>query len=124
MFMKGLKVSENPFNPQFGLKPDIFIGRETIVSDFIGSIGIYNDPNRSTIITGLRGSGKTSLLSDVAELLGEKPNVVVDITAKPGMLNDILGVIQKDKGIRILSEGSKSDQRFGSRLLLFQHKGH
>jgi len=82
--------SENPFNPQFGVLPPLFIGRDMMINDFIRAVGNKNDPNRTTIVTGIRGSGKTAILTDVAKAL-ESKCVVVDVTAHDGMLREILG---------------------------------
>jgi hypothetical protein len=88
----------NPFNPQFGKRPERFIGRDLIVNDFLQSLGDKNDPNRTMIITGIRGSGKTAILSDIHESLGDSC-VVIDVTARDGMLLEILdGFIRSGKG--------------------------
>jgi AAA+ ATPase superfamily predicted ATPase len=83
-------VSANPFNPQFGKRPAKFVGRDQVINDFLSSLENKNDPNRNTILTGIRGSGKTSILSDIHESLDDKKYLVVDITAGDGMLLAIL----------------------------------
>jgi hypothetical protein len=30
-----MKQSNNPFNPQFGVKPESFVGRDQIIDDFL-----------------------------------------------------------------------------------------
>jgi hypothetical protein len=76
----------NPFNPQFGKRPAQFIGREVLINDFLQGLENPNDPNRTTIITGIRGSGKTAVLSDVQQSLDPQRHLVVDFTARDGML--------------------------------------
>lgn len=83
-------IAANPFNPQFGRRPKQFIGRELIINDFLQSLGIPDDPNRVTIITGIRGSGKTAILSDIQLNLDAKNYLVIDVTAKDGMLLEVL----------------------------------
>jgi hypothetical protein len=83
-------ATANPFNPQFGKRPDQFIGRELIVNDFLQSLLDRNDPHRTTIITGIRGSGKTAILSDVHASLSADKYLVIDVTAHDGMLLEIL----------------------------------
>jgi hypothetical protein len=34
------EAKANPFNPQFGRHPEQFVERDTVINDFIGSIGI------------------------------------------------------------------------------------
>jgi type II secretory pathway predicted ATPase ExeA len=99
--MKTTKNYEaNPFNPQFGKRPERFIGREMVVNDFLQSLSDKNDPHRTTIVTGIRGSGKTALLSDVHASLDDG-HIVIDVTAQDGMLLEILDEFirgSKDKG--------------------------
>jgi len=93
---------DNPFNPQFGKRPSAFIGRDVIINDFLQGMNNPNDPSRTSIITGIRGSGKTAILADIHQNLDPKKCLVVDITAKDGMLLDILDICVRD-GKRWLS---------------------
>jgi len=103
---------KNPFNPLFGRKPELFYGREQIINSYIMSKENLNDPNSTTIITGLRGSGKTSLLSDISDTLSsDKTNICVEVTAHDGMLRDILTEISL-KGKRFLNNKLGSLQSF------------
>lgn len=86
----------NPFNPQFGKRPSEFIGRDLIINDFLQSMDNPNDPHRVSIITGIRGSGKTAILSDVSQSLDQEKYLVVDLTAKDGMLLDVLDICARD----------------------------
>lgn len=96
----------NPFHPQFGKRPDKFIGRDHIIRDFVASLSDRNDPWRTTVVTGIRGSGKTSLLSGVKETIdasnrttasddiGAGSYVVVDVTADNELNQSILDQLQ------------------------------
>jgi len=67
----------NPFTPVFGNEPPILAGRSHLIGDVLK--GLENppgDPNRITIFTGPRGSGKTVLLNTIgteAEKIGWIP---------------------------------------------------
>jgi energy-coupling factor transporter ATP-binding protein EcfA2 len=81
----------NPFTPAFGAEPRYLAGRAAIVSELME--GLENgpgDPNRSTILIGPRGSGKTALLAHVAGLALAKGWVPAQVTASPGMLDAII----------------------------------
>jgi hypothetical protein len=57
----------NPFTPTFGSIPMLMAGRDRLISAVLN--GLRNgpgDPNRATIFTGARGSGKTVLLTKIA----------------------------------------------------------
>jgi hypothetical protein len=67
MLMKGHTMLNNPFTPTFGSEPVLLAGRERYIDDVLS--GLKNrpgDPNRTTIFTEPRGSGKTVLLSRIA----------------------------------------------------------
>jgi len=84
-----MKMQENPFNPYFGKRPDIFIGRSEIKREFLNALNQPNSPWRSTIVTGVRGTGKTVLLSETSESL-PKSAIVLSVSAEPGFLDNIL----------------------------------
>jgi hypothetical protein len=83
-------ITANPFNPQFGRRPEQFIGRDGVINDFVGCIGDPNSPHRTTILTGIRGSGKTAILADVHIALEGEGHLVIDVTARKGMLATII----------------------------------
>ena len=92
-----MKTSDNnPFNPQFGKRPIWFVGRDTIVNGFKESLANPNDPNRNAILTGIRGSGKTALLSDICGSLSGGKALVADVTAGDGMLRAILDEFERN----------------------------
>lgn len=60
----------NPFDPSFGTPPRIIL--PNYQSDFESPAAVaqaiaYDDPNRLIFITGLRGSGKTALLTQIEQ---------------------------------------------------------
>jgi hypothetical protein len=101
----------NPFHPQFGKRPDKFIGRDQHIRAFIDSLNDANDPNRVTVVSGIRGSGKTALLSGIKAAIDSKRFAVVDVTAGRGLLQDMLDQLQlqlrpKKRGISGASIGA------------------
>lgn len=61
-------VLHNPFTPSFGIIPPYMAGREDLIEELSNAFSNgLGDPNLSTIVSGPRGSGKTALLSFVAE---------------------------------------------------------
>lgn len=84
-------MARNPFTPTFGIVPAHLAGRRAILQDmrqaFENGLG---DPNLSTILIGARGSGKTALLSCIADEARQCGWIAVDVMAGEGMLEDIL----------------------------------
>ncbi|MDR0853058.1 MAG: ATP-binding protein [Clostridiales Family XIII bacterium] len=86
-----MKSVKNPFTPSFGGEPAYFAGRRDIVENFL--FGLENgpgDPNRCTILTGARGTGKTVTLFEIANKAAQIGWISAKATAIPGMLNEIL----------------------------------
>jgi len=89
--------SKNPFTPAFGSEPMIMAGREHILEDILE--GLENgpgDPNRATILIGPRGSGKTVLLTKVADEAAKIGWISARVTASEGMLSGILEQTRKN----------------------------
>lgn len=83
-------TKRNPFTPSFGQIPPFMAGRGAIIEEIMAAFdnGI-GDPNLSTIFVGARGTGKTALLSLVAQEAGAHGWVSANVSAVPGMLRDI-----------------------------------
>lgn len=86
----------NPFTPTFGLIPPFMAGRESLMEEisaaFTNGLG---DPNLSTIVSGARGTGKTSLISLMANEAEAQGWITANVTAAKGMLEDILNQTAK-----------------------------
>lgn len=81
----------NPFTPSFGQVPPFMAGREQIIAEILrGFENGPGDPNLSTIFTGARGTGKTALLSYLSQEVSSRGWVTADVSASPGMLEDII----------------------------------
>jgi len=85
----------NPFTPTFGSIPMMLAGRRGMINAVLN--GLRNgsgDPNRATIFTGARGSGKTVLLSKIAEEASRIGWISANVTASETMLDEIIDEIQ------------------------------
>lgn len=81
---------KNPYNPSFGRRPERFLGREHIIEEVLYALDEPNSPWRSTLLIGIRGSGKTALLSDIGKLAKHKNVVVASVTPEGNLLDEIL----------------------------------
>jgi len=80
----------NPFTPSFGSVPPLFAGRAEVSKDVLhGLDGNPGEPNRISLFVGARGSGKTALLTKIATEAGQRTWISANVTAIPGMLEDI-----------------------------------
>lgn len=69
----------NPFSPIYGGKPNIFFGREEILSRFDTAMRTQGSLDRAIYLTGMRASGKTTLLEKLSELARSKGRRVFDL---------------------------------------------
>lgn len=85
------KVLMNPFNPSFGKVPEIFLGRSGILKKIVQGLENYNSPYQTTMIYGVRGVGKTSLLTDVAHTMKKKENwIVVNLIPNVNLMSNLM----------------------------------
>jgi adenylate kinase len=89
-------TAKNPYNPSFGQKPERFLGRSLIVNEVLSALDNSNSPSRTTLVIGVRGSGKTALLSDIRESVKMSDCIVVSVSPGNDMLNDILSQLYSD----------------------------
>ena len=82
--------ADNPFTLEYGAIPNIYISRtdeaETITNMFIGEPAV----SHTFLISGIRGCGKTVLMSEVASQLSKKKWVVLNLNMTSDLLEDFL----------------------------------
>ncbi|WP_206214405.1 ATP-binding protein [Adlercreutzia sp. ZJ141] len=103
----GDSMSTNPFTPTFGIVPAHMAGREDVIGELLRALdnGV-GDPNLVTIVSGARGTGKTALLSYVADEAAAHGWIAVNVSALPGMLDEIVQQTKKRAGHLIESDGA------------------
>ncbi|GAA3639576.1 ATP-binding protein [Lactobacillus hamsteri] len=77
----------NPFDPNFGKIPKIYLGRQEIVNEVVESLKNGVGPYQTSLIYGMRGVGKTSLLADITKTFEEDDGWIVVYLA---MTNDLM----------------------------------
>lgn len=84
---------ENPFSITFGMEPDNCITRIQESNDIIEAFNSNAPSNYVYLIMGVKGSGKTLFLSNIASKLNESDRWII---ADAGPKNDILENIASD----------------------------
>jgi len=86
---------KNTFLPAFGNRPKHIIGRSGIVKTFTEGLSRpVGHHYRATMLIGQRGTGKTALLLEFAEIAEKRGYIVARVTANDEMLTEILQTIQ------------------------------
>ncbi len=78
----------NPFTISFGRQPAQFISRPVETNEIIENFEQEPPSSQVYMLTGVRGSGKTVLMTDIAkELSGREHWIVVELSPERDMLN-------------------------------------
>jgi hypothetical protein len=99
---------KNPFNPSFGRVPKIYLDRTQTVKQLETDIQDVDSPYLTTLIYGMRGSGKTALLTDVSRDIRKLPDwLVVDLTMSDKLIPTLIELVYKqaDRGLQKLLTG-------------------
>jgi hypothetical protein len=100
-------MAESIFLPAFGNKPTHLVGRDAVVAGFVSGLReSVGHQERTTLLIGQRGMGKTALLLEFADQAQRQGFVVARVTANTDMLADILGMIQR-KGTELIGAKTK-----------------
>ena len=79
---------KNPFTITFGIRPDNYISRLSQSEEIISSF--ENNTNNVFMITGVRGSGKTALLTHISEYFDEKNDwAVIELISEADLLDQL-----------------------------------
>jgi len=82
---------ENPFNPSFGKVPPVFIDREEELQKVIRGLHTAHSPYQTTMISGVRGVGKTAFLADICKKLEESDMwIIADLPADENIMESLV----------------------------------
>ena len=99
------RMKTNPFKPTAGAEPPVLVGRDHVIDDFIDGLdeGV-GAPGRLMRITGPRGSGKTVLLTELGDIARKRGWLVVDVTAREGMLGEVIAILSDEDAIELSAD--------------------
>lgn len=83
-------MKSNPFTLTFGKQPNLLISRGAETGQIINTYNSENPVTQTYLIEGIRGSGKTVMMTTIAKELEESPDwVVVNLNAARNLLDDL-----------------------------------
>ena len=94
-----MNYSSNPFCIQYGIIPNYYIGTPDQEIEIIDTFNSEHPSSRTYIISAVRGSGKTVLLSHISEVLkNDNSWIVINLTTgnSSGMLEMLEQELSKD----------------------------
>lgn len=103
----------NPYSMVFGKEPELLITRtaqfNTVIHDFIEE----NPPYQSYLLTGVRGSGKTVMMTDIANSFRKmKDWVVVELNPDRDLLNGLASNLSSNQKFAQIFQKAKIDLSF------------
>ena len=82
---------DNPFNPSFGKMPSVFLKRGSLTQEIITELNRNNSPFQTSLIYGQHGSGKTTLMTEVAAQLSKDTKwIVVNLVLDDDLLISLI----------------------------------
>ncbi|MFK5676584.1 hypothetical protein [Ligilactobacillus sp. LYQ60] len=105
----------SPFNPNFGKVPQLFLDRERIITDYVDELtnagAEIDTPYQTTMICGVRGSGKTSVLTGIIGQIERHDDwVVVDLLNNQLIVDNLIENLQMQPELKLKSFFSKIDK--------------
>ncbi|MCR5623830.1 MAG: hypothetical protein K6G11_01145 [Lachnospiraceae bacterium] len=123
----------NPFTPNFGKVPKIFLDRESSLEKIVNGISDFDSPYQTTLICGQRGTGKTAFLTDVCNKIKNDKNwIVVNLIPNGNMMQPLIQSIYKQsssaikktldaiKGVKISAFGVEIEYRKSNNITDYQ----
>ncbi len=85
---------QNPYNITFGIEPSQYINRLSQYSEIVGEFNRDEPSSQIYLITGVRGSGKTVLLSTISNHFKENKDwIVVELNPERNMIESLAAKI-------------------------------
>lgn len=103
-------MSANPFTLSFGKKPLQYISRLTETNQILENFCAENPSNQIYMITGVRGSGKTVMMTSIASELRKMDNwIVVELNPARDLLQSLAAKIYSIPELHALFVNEKLD---------------
>lgn len=108
-------MNQNPYNMIFGKEPPQTISRATQLSEVLISFTEEPPMQQIFMVTGIRGSGKTVFMTEIAkELKGEKDWIVVELNSSEDLMVDLAASLGSENNLaKIFKSASINLSVFG-----------
>ena len=85
-----IRLQTNPFNPTFGDVPQVLVNKHQVPAQDLAQLIESSNYPRAIFITGVRGSGKTVLLTKTEKELARQPKCcVIDLLNNETLIEDL-----------------------------------
>lgn len=102
--------NDNPFSIAFGMEPPQYIERLSQMDEINNTFMAATPSNRVFMITGVRGSGKTVMLSELSDIFFEKKEwIVINVSSDSDIVNKIAAKLYSRRELKNMFENAKLD---------------
>ena len=95
-------MKDNPFTISFGKKPRCYISRTVETNEVITNFESAFPPTQVYMITGVRGSGKTVMMTELSDYFEQNGWITLDISPDEDIVASIIANLYNEKGIKSL----------------------
>lgn len=108
-------ATNNPYSLLFGKEPKQMISRNTAVTEIVETFCDEEPSQQLFMITGIRGSGKTVLMTEVSKKIGNKEDwIVIELNPENDLLEGLAAKLaSENKLARLFSEAKINLSFFG-----------
>lgn len=104
---------QNPFTLTFGKSPLESIERPLQVNEIIGAFTAEPVNQQMFLLTGIRGSGKTVMMTDISHRLNERDDwIVIELNPSTDLLNGLLSKLYSNQFCAGLIQSAKINLSF------------
>ena len=108
-----MKQSVNPYSLMFGKEPIQMISRMEGADEIYRNFMSIPCPQQIYMITGVRGSGKTVQMTEIAKRFRDEPDwVVIELNPVEDILVDLAAKLYNEKGVRDIFHKAKINLSF------------
>ncbi len=103
----------NPFSLSFGKEPVNAISRDMQLNEIVEGFTVENPEFQTCMITGVRGSGKTVLMTEIAEKIRDyKGWIVIELSPERDMLHTLAAELSNRKELLQIFKDAKINLSF------------
>ena len=104
---------KNPYTLLFGRSPEQYIQREADTEEIIRNFEFTNPTEQVYMITGVRGSGKTVFMTDIANRLKKENEwVIINLSSESDLLKDFASLLASENSRAELFKKAKINLSF------------
>ncbi len=112
----------NPFSLKFGALPEQFISRPVLTNRILDDFMSEKPGSQTYMLTGVRGSGKTVMLTEISKKLKDESDwVVVELNPEEDMMQSLAAKLYNIEKVRPMFVKAKVNVSFGGAGVSFEN---